>query len=107
MKTLKLFYVYDTIGGCAITNMIPMSNDLVAWVSFRDNFIQKKDSPYNYKALELVKFGEVNVDYNGEFKCCENVRDVVRYSGKEIMDLIQNELAARGIDDNLIDEDEN
>ena len=105
MKTLKLFYVYDTIGGCAVTNMIPMSNDLVAWVSFRDNFIQKKESPYNYKALELVKFGEVNVDSNGEFTCCNDVRDIVRYSGKDIMTLIQEELSARGIEDNLIDEE--
>ena len=106
MKKLNLYYVFDTIGNCAITNVIPLVNDLVAWVSFRDNFIQKKDSPYNYKALELVKFGELNIDSNGEMYCDSKQREVVRYPGKDIISLISAEMAARGIDDNLIDEEE-
>lgn len=106
MKKLQLFYVFDTIGNSAITGLIPMVNDLVAWVSFRDNFIQKKDSPYNYKALELVKFGTVEMDSNGELTCSPQKNEVIRYSGKDIMALISAELKERGIDDNLIDEEE-
>ena len=106
MKKLQLFYVFDTIGNSAITGPIPMVNDLVAWVSFRDNFIQKKESPYNYKALELVKFGTLEEDSNGELKCSPEQREVIRYSGKDIMSLISAELKERGIDDQFIDEED-
>lgn len=105
MRKLQLFYVFDTIGNSAITGPIPLVNDMVAWVSFRDNFINKKDSPYNYKALELVKFGTIEEDSNGELKVSPNQFERIRYSGKEIISLISADLKERGIEDNLIDEE--
>lgn len=104
MKKLELYYVYDTIGDCAITGPIPVANQLVACIGFRDSFIKKSDSPYNYKALKLIKFGVLDVDSNGNLSISETFKVKNEINGSEIMDLIAAEMQARGVDDNLVDE---
>lgn len=106
MKKLGMYYVYDTIGQCAITGLIPCANDLVAAIGFRDAYIKpQQPTPYNYNALELRCIGDVNVDSDGCFKFGDSYEPNWKLSGKDLMSWISDELANRGIDDNLLDEE--
>lgn len=105
MKTLNLYYVYDTINETSVTGPIPVNNHLTAAIGFRDSYIKNKKSPYNYQQLQLVYFGFLNVDENGEFSINTQSVEIKRLSGKEVMEYISSELKARGIDD-LFDEEE-
>ena len=104
MKTLNLYYVYDKIGKCQIAGPIPADNDFVAALGFRDSFINNKakNIPYSYKALQLVKFGTINVDENGCFSIPEQSNSLIE--GSEIMDFIIEQCLQYGIDDNLPDD---
>lgn len=106
MKKLNLYYVYDNIGSCAITGLIPCANDLTAAIGFRDSYINtEKPSPYNYKALELRCIGEVSVDSDGCFKFGDSFEPNSKILGKDIITFISDELKNRGIDDNFVDEE--
>lgn len=103
MKTLNLYYVYDTINETSVTGIIPVSNHLTAALGFRDSYIKDKKSPYNYQQLQLKQFATVEINLDGEYGNVKNEGWVL--SGKEVMDYITSELKARGIDD-LFDEEE-
>lgn len=105
MKTLNLYYVYDTINETAVTGIIPVNNNLTAALGFRDSYIKNKKSPYNYQQLQLVHFGFVEVDENGCFTMPTQVCAPWVLPGKEVIGYITSELKDRGIDD-IFDEEE-
>lgn len=103
MRSLGLYYVYDNINECAITNIIPAANDLVAAIGFRDSFIKCKDKK-PYTAYDLVRFGTVNVDEDGQFFIAETQSEIIRYIGREIMNYIKVEYQKLEIDDDMLDD---
>ena len=104
MKTLGLYYVYDNLGETVITPPIPCANDLVAAIGFRDTYM-KKDSKYNYKALDLVCFGRVFIDEDGCMKMDPDLMKETRWLGAEILSFIANKSAELGIDDSFVEEE--
>lgn len=104
MKTLNLYYVFDKIGNCQIAGPMPADNDFIAALGFRDSFIKNKKTPYSYKALQLVKFGTINVDENGCFSIPQQSNS--RIEGAEIMNFINEKCLEYGIDDDLPDTEE-
>lgn len=104
MKTLNLYYVFDKIGQTQIAGPIPAANDFVAALGFRDTFIKNKKGPYNFKALQLVRFGTINVDENGCFSIPEQSKSTIE--GAEVMDFINEKCNEYGIDDDLVDDEE-
>lgn len=105
MKRLELYYVFDAVGNCAITSVIPVSNALTAALGFRDSYIKNEKSPYNYKGLRLIHCGNLDVDENGNMFISEDQsrHDVI--AGKDIMTFISAEMAALGIDDAFVEDE--
>lgn len=102
MRTLNLYYIYDNINECAITTIIPAANDLVAAIGFRDTYIKGKDKR-PYTAYDLVRFGVVDVDEDGQYhitKLC----NIDRIVGRDIMNFISDEYKKLEIDDDFIEE---
>lgn len=102
MKTINLYYVFDKVGQTQVAGPLPAANDFVAALGFRDNFIKNKKTLYSYKALQLVKFGTINVDENGCFSIPEQSSS--RIEGAEIMNFISEKCLEYGIDDELPDD---
>lgn len=105
MRSLGLYYVYDNINECAITQIIPAANDLVAAIGFRDSFIKCKDKR-PYTAYDLVRFGTVEVDEDGQFFIENTDIKIKRYTGREIMDFIRSEYQKLDIDDDMLDDNQ-
>lgn len=108
MKTMGFYQVIDHVGGCAITQLIPAQNRLTAALGFRNAYMQEKDpqkNPYSYKALELVEVGIADLNEDGTMFLHQSPTDPWSISGKNIIDFIQEEMAARGVDDFLLDDD--
>lgn len=103
MRSLGLYYVYDNINECAITQIIPAANDLVAALGFRDSFIKCKEKR-PYTAYDLVRFGTVDVNEDGQFFISETESKITRYTGREIMDYIKNEYQKLDIDDDMLED---
>lgn len=108
MKTMCLFQVYDNVGQTFITNIIPSANRLTAALGFRNSYIQEKDpakNPYAraYKALELVEVAVCDVLDNGQFTNFKQSDWTCK--GSEIIELIRDEMAARDVDDFILDEE--
>lgn len=105
MRSLGLYYVYDNINECAITQIIPAANDLVAAIGFRDSFIKCKEKR-PYTAYDLVRFGTVEVDEDGQFIIPpQTVQNTKRILGREIMDYIKVEYQKLDIDDEMLDDE--
>ena len=104
MKTLNLYYVFDNVGGEQIAGPIPAANDFIAALGFRDSFIKQKKSPYSFKALSLVQFGTVNVDENGCFSIPEQSKKEIK--GTDIMAFIAEKCAEYGIEDDILEDNE-
>lgn len=104
MKTLKMYYVYDNLNECVITPPIPCPNSLVAAIGFRDAYI-KKDSKYNYTALDLVQFACFDVDEDGCMMVSsrKDYNEIIRIQGKDILNFIKEESQKLGIDDNFVE----
>lgn len=110
MKKLNLYYVYDNVGETCIAGPIPAANDLVAAIGFRDAYINGKNKlPYNYTALDLVRFARFKVDEDGcmEMSCEPQDTCIKRIQGSEIMDFIKLESEQLGLKDNLLDSNVN
>lgn len=103
MRSLGLYYIYDNINECAITNIIPAANDLVAAIGFRDSFIKCKEKK-PYTAYDLVRFGTINVDEDGQFFIGEKQSKIIRFNGREIMNYIKVEYQKLEIDDDMLDD---
>lgn len=106
MKKLNLYQVFDNVGQSTITSIIPASNDLTAALGFRNAYIQEKNpqkNPYKYKALDLKKVAELEVDESGLVISCLPAKWTI--AGSEIMNFIQSEMQRLGVDDFLLDEE--
>lgn len=104
MRSLGLYYVYDNINECAITQVIPAANDLVAAIGFRDAFIKCKDKR-PYTAYDLVRFGTVQVDEDGQFDIIDKTEQCKkRILGREIMTYIKQEYQKLDIDDDMLED---
>lgn len=109
MKSINFYYIYDNIGETVIGDKPFFApNDLSAAICFRDSFITNKKSQFNYEALDLVKFAKADINPDGEYLISLNEKDVktVRWTGKEIMSFISEQCAELGINDNLIEDEE-
>lgn len=111
MKKLFLYQVYDNVGQCAITSLIPASNDLTALLGFRDAYISNKNkqqNPYFYQALDLFKFAELIQDDDGVLHLgapiSSNEDNLLVAHGSEVMKLISEQLSEFGIDDKCLDD---
>lgn len=105
MKTINLYYIYDKVGETAISGIIPVTNDLTAAIGFRDAYIKNPKTSINYKQLELVHFGFVYVDENGQFTISAETVEKRRIPGNEIMNVISDGMHELGIDDDFVDEE--
>lgn len=106
MKNLGLYQVWDSIGETAITGIIPAANNLVAALGFMNSYIKEKDpmkNPYNFKTLQLYRVAILDMDDDG-FVADAN-SDTWYCEGKDIVKFIQDEMAARGVDDFILDDD--
>lgn len=107
MKKMELYQVYDNVGQSTITGVIPANNRLTACLGFRNAYILNKDpqkNPYQYKALTLIKVANLELDDDG---LVVNVTSAEwKISGGDVMKFIQAEMAARGVDDFILDDDE-
>lgn len=108
MKTMGFYQVIDNVGGCAITQLIPASNRLTAALGFRNAYILEKDiskNPYQFKALELVEITIADINDDGTMFVHQSPSEPWSISGKDIIDFIREEMAARGVDDFILDDD--
>ena len=107
MKQMRLYQVFDNVGQTAITGIIPAANHLTACLGFRNAYIQEKDpnkNPYHYKALDLICVAVLELD---EYGIVKKVSEADwRTTGADVMKFIQDEMAARGVDDFIVDDDE-
>ena len=106
MKKLNLYQVYDNVGQEVITNVIPSASDLTAALGFRNSYILEKDkrkNPYQYKALDLKKVAEMEIDESGLVVSCQPAKWTI--TGGMVMDFIQAEMKELGVDDFLLDEE--
>lgn len=106
MKKLNLYQVYDNVGQSAITSIIPAVNDLTAALGFRNAYIQEKNpqkNPYQYKALDLKKVAELEVDESGIVVSCIPAKWTI--AGNEVMNFIQQEMQRLGVDDFILDDE--
>lgn len=109
MKTVGFYQVMDNVGGCAITQLIPAANRLTAALGFRNAYIQEKDkmkNPFQYKALELVEVTIADVNDDGSLYVHQTPNDCWSIRGNDIMSFISNEMKARGVDDFIVDDDQ-
>lgn len=113
MKKLFLYQVYDNVGQCAITTLIPANNDLTALLGFRDSYIlnkNKQQNPYFYQALDLFKFAELQQDDDGVLHLVQEIgintteEPLLVCHGSDVMKMISEELAEYGIDDKCLDD---
>lgn len=110
MKKLNLYYVYDNVGETVITDIIPAPNDLVALIGFRDHFIKSPNQkmPYNYKALDLVRFARLNVDEDGclSISTLPSDTEIKRIIGADVMSQIELMSEELGIKDDILDDND-
>lgn len=107
MKTMELYQVFDNVGMTTITGILPAANKLTAALGFRNAYILEKNpqkNPYQYKALDLIKVA--NLELNDDGLVVKATSAEWSISGSEIMNFIQDEMKARGVDDFILDEDE-
>lgn len=107
MKKLNLYQVYDNVGQSTITSIIPAVNDLTACLGFRNAYIQEKNpqkNPYQYKALDLKKVAELEVDESGLVVSCLPAKWNI--AGSEVIQFIQEEMQRLGVDDFILDDDD-
>lgn len=108
MKTMGFYQVIDHVGECAITQLIPAQNRLTAALGFRNAYMQEKDpkkNPYQYKALELVEVTIADLNDDGTMFVHQSPDEPWSICGKDIIDFIQSEMQARGVDDFILDDD--
>ena len=106
MKKLNLYQVFDNVGQSAITSIIPAVNDLTAALGFRNAYILEKNpqkNPYQYKALDLKKVAELEVDDSGIVVSCLSAKWTI--AGNEVMNFIQEEMQRLGVDDFILDDE--
>lgn len=109
MKTVGFYQVMDNVGGTAITNLIPAANRLTAALGFRNAYISEKDpnkNPFQYKALELVEITIADVMDDGSLFVHQTPSECWSIKGADIMNFIKSEMASRGVDDFIVDDDE-
>ena len=109
MRSLKFYYIYDNINECVISEKPFFApNDLSAAIVFRDSFIKNEKSMYNYKSLDLVRFGEADILPDGDYvmRTDEKSIKIQRLIGSEIMTFIQAEIQKLGIEDDFLEEEE-
>lgn len=107
MKKMELYQVFDNVGLSTITGVIPASNRLTACLGFRNTYILNKDpqkNPYQYKALDLIQVANLELNEDGLVVKANSAEWTI--SGGEVMKYIQDEMAARGVDDFILDDDE-
>lgn len=109
MKTTGFYQVFDNVGGTAITGLIPAQNRLTAALGFRNAYMNEKDitkNPYarTYKALDLIEVTIADVNEDGTLYVHQSGTDNWTLSGKEVINFIQDEMAARGVDDFILDD---
>lgn len=108
MKTMGFYQVIDHVGGCAITQLIPATNRLTAALGFRNAYMLEKDktkNPYQYKALELVEIGIADLNEDGTMYLHQSPADPWSLPGKDVIEFIKSEMATRGVDDFILDDD--
>lgn len=109
MRKFFLFQIFDNIGMTAISDLVPANNTLTAAMRFKKSFIDQKDplkNPYQYKALDLVLVACCEEDENGVVqKIDTSCRK--EFKGVDIPKIISDEMAARGVDDYVMDTEEN
>ena len=107
MKTTGFYQVVDHVGGCAITQLIPAQNRLTAALGFRNAYMQDPEikKQYNYKALELVEVAVADIQEDGVLYIHQSPKDPWSITGRDILDFIKEEMAARGVDDFMVDDD--
>lgn len=106
MKKLSLYQVFDNVGQSAITSIIPAVNDLTAALGFRNAYILEKNpqkNPYQYKALDLKKVAELEVDESGIVVSCLPAKWTI--AGNQVMNFIQEEMQRLGVDDFILDDE--
>lgn len=106
MKKLSLYQVFDNVGQSAITSIIPAVNDLTAALGFRNAYILEKNpqkNPYQYKALDLKKVAELEVDESGIVVSCLPAKWTI--AGNQVMSFIQEEMQRLGVDDFILDDE--
>lgn len=107
MKTIRLYQVFDNVGQTTITNIIPAANNITAALGFRNAYIAEKDplkNPYHYQALDLICVAQLEIDENG---LVTKVTEAEwKKEGSSIMQYIKDEMAARGVDDFILDDEE-
>lgn len=107
MKTMELYQVYDNVGQSVITGIIPAANKLTACLGFRNAYISEKNkqkNPYQYKALDLIKVANLEMNEDGLVQKATSAEWTI--SGGEVMKFIQEEMTARGVDDFILDDEE-
>lgn len=107
MKTIRLYQVFDNVGQTTITGIIPAANNLTAALGFRNAYIQEKDpqkNPYHYQALDLICVAQLELDENGLVKKVTEAE--WKKEGSSINNYIRDEMTARGVDDFILDDDE-
>lgn len=106
MKTLGLYQIFDNVGKSAITQIIPAATNLTAALGFRNAYIQEKDprkNPYQYKALDLIKVANVELNEDGLVSKVTAADWTIQ--GSEVMNFIQEEMQALGVDDFILDDE--
>lgn len=111
MKTTGFYQVFDNVGGTAITGLIPAQNRLTAALGFRNAYMMEKDinkNPYSktYKALDLIEVTIADVNDDGTMYIHQSGTDNWTLSGKDVINFIQEEMSARGVDDFILDDDD-
>lgn len=110
MKTQGFYQVFDNVGGTAITGLIPAQNRLTAALGFRNAYMMDKDvtkNPYikTYKALELREVTIADVYEDGSLYVHQSGNDYWTLKGSDVIEFIQEEMKARGVDDFILDDD--
>lgn len=106
MKNLGLYQVWDCVGETTITGIIPAANNLVAALGFMNSYIKEKDpmkNPHNPKTLELHRVAILSMNEDGFVADAKS--DDWFCEGKDILKFIQDEMAQRGVDDFILDDD--
>ena len=106
MKQLGLYQVFDNVGKSTITGVIPAVNNLTAALGFRNAYIAEKDpkkNPYKYKALDLIKVA--NMELNDDGLVVKVTAADWTIQGNAVMDFIQSEMQALGVDDFILDDE--
>lgn len=104
---MRIYQVFDNVGQSAITGVIPAANNLTACLGFRNSYIKEKDknkNPFHYKALDLICVGNLELNENG---IVQKVSEADwKISGSDVLKYISDEMLARGVDDFIVDDEE-